>query len=355
MDLTEFKDSIMTEVKNRAISPFFWTFLLSWCAVNWKLVYILLFINEEYVSFEPLKKEGWIEYLSKIEYIDKLNLLNYIDLIWIPLLITLFVIILIYPFSQFLYQFIFKHVVKRGLIWIDWKERISLNESNKIKEEIRWIEDKFDEKIRKKDQIISDLRTEKEEIEDRVEVLAEKKSENKITELNKKLTNTRNELKSVEEINTERLQENKLLNNKVKELNSRIIFLEKELWSNSNKDNTGEDQFKEEYKKFKQSKYYKYFPEIVIWIELDYYKFISNTVSRYYLINDIIGQNSDWTFYLSTSWEEFLKYFYDEEWADDKLIKVEEKFKKEQQKEFDRIEEDRRKESDDISVEDLPF
>ena len=81
----ELRKSFNAALYERASSPLFGTFFASWPVINWKIIYLTLFVSESNVSG------------SKIDYI--LN--HYFDikhLVTYPTISTLFVLIIV-PFA----------------------------------------------------------------------------------------------------------------------------------------------------------------------------------------------------------------------------------------------------------------
>lgn len=81
----EIVDSFKDVIKTRYVSPFYGTFILSWLACNWEILMVLFF--EDKSQFNT----------KKILYIKQIIAPNIWDLLFIPLLSTLF-ILLILPF-----------------------------------------------------------------------------------------------------------------------------------------------------------------------------------------------------------------------------------------------------------------
>ncbi|NQY07917.1 MAG: hypothetical protein HRT71_00165 [Flavobacteriales bacterium] len=93
--LSELKKSTNAILYERVISPLFGTFVTSWLACNWKIIYLTLFISEDKIS------------VNKIDYIVD-ELYNIHLLVTLPLISTAIFITLV-PF------------VSNGAFWLSMK------------------------------------------------------------------------------------------------------------------------------------------------------------------------------------------------------------------------------------------
>ncbi|UUW10284.1 hypothetical protein NLG42_05635 [Flavobacterium plurextorum] len=145
--IDEIKKSINSIFEERVSSPFYGTLIISWLIWNWKIVYLTFFVDQD-----KLDK-------IKIDFIMD----NYNDvwhLVYFPLIST-FTLITIIPF------------LTNGAYWLDlkfttWrvnqkneiegKRLLTLEQSIKLRSELRELEESFDKLLEKKNEEIKVLK-----------------------------------------------------------------------------------------------------------------------------------------------------------------------------------------------------
>lgn len=145
--IDEIKKSINAIFEERVSSPFYGTLIVSWLIWNWKIVYLTFFVDQS-----KLKE-------TKVDFIIH----NYNDvwhLVYLPLIST-FVLLTIIPFMT------------NGAYWLDlkfttWrvnqknqiegKKLLTLEQSIKLRSELRELEDSFEKLLEKKNEEIKDLK-----------------------------------------------------------------------------------------------------------------------------------------------------------------------------------------------------
>lgn len=151
--ITEFRKSINSILYERVASPFYGTLIVTWSAWNWKIIYLTLFVDAEQIS------------TTKIDFIvANYNDLNNLTLY--PILSTACLLTLM-PF------------VSNGAYWLDlkfktWrlnqknkiegKQLLTIEQSIKLRTEIRQQEESFDKLLQKKNDEIEFLNKEIEEL-----------------------------------------------------------------------------------------------------------------------------------------------------------------------------------------------
>ncbi|MCD0464233.1 hypothetical protein [Flavobacterium sp. ENC] len=147
--IEEIKKSINSIFIERVSSPFYGTLIVSWLIWNWKIAYLTFFVDQKKIS------------ITKIEFIVK----NYSDvwhLVYWPLISTL-ILLTIIPF------------VTNGAYWLDlkfttWrvnqkneiegKRLLTLEQSIKLRSELRELEENFEKLLDKKNEEIQLLKVE---------------------------------------------------------------------------------------------------------------------------------------------------------------------------------------------------
>lgn len=151
--IDEIKKSINSIFEERVSSPFYGTLIVSWLIWNWKIVYLTLFIDQDKIR------------VTKIDFIIN----NYNDiwhLVYLPLISTVTLITII-PF------------VTNGAYWLDlkfttWrvnqkneiegKKLLTIEQSIKLRSELRELEESFEKLLEKKNDEIQLLKNELNEL-----------------------------------------------------------------------------------------------------------------------------------------------------------------------------------------------
>ena len=160
--LSDFKTSIDKILHERLISPFWGAFILSWFIWNWRIPYVSIFVDQDKL------KEG----TTRIDYIvNECLTTGWVNVLWLPLLSTA-VIVLVFPF------------ISNGAYWISlkfnkWKvdkknqvegaTLLTLDQSIKLKEQVRNTEEKYDQLLNNKNKEIDKLKREREEYRNEVQ------------------------------------------------------------------------------------------------------------------------------------------------------------------------------------------
>lgn len=129
--IKKLKDSIFLEIGKRFRNPFLWAFALSWIFFNWEFIYIVLFLDEKYVSMIPWIINDDIWFTNKYEYLKSLNLVNNYNFLLNPLYSS-FLIILFTEWWTTIMNIFIKHFKNK----IEWYSLLTKEESERIKSDI---------------------------------------------------------------------------------------------------------------------------------------------------------------------------------------------------------------------------
>lgn len=357
------KDSVIWELEKRFKNPFLWAFIISWIFFNWDVIYIILFLDEQYVSILPDAKNLTDAFITKFEYVNQSSHIN----LWKSFLNPLWVSFLFVIFVEWGLSYLNIQLV-RVKNWINKKELLTKDESNKLKDQL--VQDKIDSNTLiawKNEEILSltwEIKEIKLKINDKVNERIkdqEKLNLRRIKELEKnldtanKLASDRFEEKKILEINLKKLEEEnkkmfwvydkslknlKSITNEKLELEQRLEFLDKPL----------DDTYSEEYSEFKKNNLFSVFGDLIDIIESESYNLwniISSKEIKYLKIKDIITDiEFDWNhwehyygFTFTAKWNKFVELFLDDQlWWNVKWVR-----KKIKPKE------------NEITIEDIPF
>ncbi|HCE8954083.1 TPA: hypothetical protein NHT77_003299 [Raoultella ornithinolytica] len=176
--MTEGLSSLLDAIKSRLISPFFGNFILSWLAVNWKVVIFALFTknNDSSIIIEKLSGTiGWVDFLIA------------------PAIIAL-ILCLVIPSINLTIEFLTSKISKTS-------KMIKLSQEEKIRLKASEIEDRIQKKLSKSLELkgrISSMMALENELQNQIAVLQENKSNlsldlstkrSKVSELNDYLEN----------------------------------------------------------------------------------------------------------------------------------------------------------------------
>ncbi|MCE3230035.1 MAG: hypothetical protein K0S32_4586 [Bacteroidetes bacterium] len=190
----DIKKTIGSILYERAVSPFYGTFLCSWIIWNWKIVYLTLFVSEKKLS------------VSKLDYITT-NLFNTNYLLIYPLISTI-VLLTILPFvsnAAYWMTLRFSKWRKDQKKLIENKQLITLEQSIELREQILNQEARFEKLLENKNLEIQQLKSlieEKEKsppktsIKDNIDNL--QINSNELEELSKRIKNNPDEKREYE-------------------------------------------------------------------------------------------------------------------------------------------------------------
>lgn len=157
--MDDIRKSINSILYDRIVSPLSGSFIVSWSAINWRLIYITIF-----QASENLGK-------SKVEYIqDNLNLLD--GLIW-PTLAAIF-FITIYPrLSEYAYQISLFYRGRKRKLRNKYEESqlLTIEQSIDLRLQLKSQLERFDKITSDKDELISTLKSENEGLLNRLAVM----------------------------------------------------------------------------------------------------------------------------------------------------------------------------------------
>jgi hypothetical protein len=124
-------------LKERASSPFYGSFIISWLIWNWKIVYLTIFIDQDLIA--PV---------TKIQYIEQ-HYSWWVFVILLPLLSTFFLIAIVPYLANLCYRIYLHFEGKRRALWEDSeKDRtISKDLYFELKEQFLTAQSKFNDEI----------------------------------------------------------------------------------------------------------------------------------------------------------------------------------------------------------------
>ncbi|GGG27144.1 hypothetical protein GCM10011344_29880 [Dokdonia pacifica] len=158
MDLKEFGNSINKILNERLSSPFYGSLIVSWLIINWKIIYLTLFVDSKEIVG------------NKIDFIID----NYSDqwyLIWFPLISTILLICVV-PFityGAYWLSLFFNDLRQKRKIEVEKSQVLTVEQSLQIRAEIQNQKITFNGLLDEKNDEISLLKKE-------IEILNSKKS-----------------------------------------------------------------------------------------------------------------------------------------------------------------------------------
>lgn len=168
--IDEIRKSINSTLYQRVTSPLYGTLALTWLVWNWKIWYLTIFVDQDRLS------------TTKLNYI----VCNYGDpiyLVWLPLLSTALILTLVQFISNGAYWLDLKFKIWRinQRNGIEGKQLLTLEQSIRLRTEIREQEQNFDKLLEKKDGEIDLLTKQISELQSRLKETTEQKDEVKET------------------------------------------------------------------------------------------------------------------------------------------------------------------------------
>lgn len=157
--LEELRKSFNSVLYERVSSPLYGTFIVAWIFWNWRILYITLFVSEKELAFNKLQ---WIETYA----------LNYSDLIYKPIISTIFFLTLMPFISNGFYwlhlRFNKWKVDKRNSI--EMKSLLTLEQSIEIRRQMENMSSTLNSTIENKDLEIKQIRAQLESMQSRPEI-----------------------------------------------------------------------------------------------------------------------------------------------------------------------------------------
>jgi hypothetical protein len=147
--IDEIKKSINSIFTDRISSPFYGTLIVSWLIWNWKIVYLTLFIDQERISG------------TKIDYIQS-NYSSIHSLLTFPLVSTI-ILLTILPFvtnAAFWLDIVFTTWRVNQKNRIEGKQLLTIEQSIRLRTEIRELEESIEKLLEKKNEEIKVLKQE---------------------------------------------------------------------------------------------------------------------------------------------------------------------------------------------------
>lgn len=338
--LEKIKDSFLWEIEKRFKNPFLGAFIISWVFWNWKIIYIVLFIDEKYVSLLPII-ENTNKFITKYEYIVNLNIINYYDSLLFPFITSIAIVIFIEWWTTIMII-----IINNVKNYILWHEKLTKEESQKLKNELKNERKKSLELLSSNNDEILSLQNKISEYDGKIEQKVSEKlriTENKNI---KRIKELEDDLNKSEIISSERLEKNKNLeklnielknsiniykvneksiNSKLEESfshNNDLIFENQELNERLSSINKPlDEQYIIEYNEFKKSHFFSNFKKLIELIENDPYDLYSklNWIDIKFLkVKWIINEISEDNWYterlkyvFTKKWDKFVEYFLD--------------------------------------------
>ena len=364
------KDLFYQEVEKRFSNPFLWAFVLAWVFCNWDFLYIVLFLDEQYVSLIPDALNWKQQMVTKYEYIKSTWIVNWYKFLFYPFvasfLFVLFVEWVASSLNIFVKNIREKFIEKNEIIntkkheklkdnfvesWKRYRERTAmLNEEIIIlqakNDELEFsIDDKVNERL--KDEEKKNIRRIK-ELEwknDSISQLVEERLEdNKI--LTSKNSQLKESLSSVKDRDENYKTEIALLTNDRRSAIKRFNQIQKENTELKKRleeiDKPIDESLKDEYLEFKNNDHFETFGDLVDTIESNSYSVKQEFLWKYlkyltlkWIIEEIRDNDGDVFYQFAPKWDKFVEFYLDETFSW--------KWKKNMRK------------SEEVSVEDLPF
>ncbi|EKE30036.1 MAG: hypothetical protein ACD_2C00053G0002 [uncultured bacterium (gcode 4)] len=315
--LEKIKDSFFWEVEKRFKNPFLWAFLISWIFWNWKFIYVLLFIDEKYVSISP--NIFWPNmYFTKLEYILSLNIIDLYNCLLYPIATSILFVVFVEWITT--YMIIILNNVKNNILK---NEKLTKEESQDLKNELRKERKKYSDlvasdnnEILSLQEINSEYKIDMEQkVTERLRI-AEDKNIKRIEELEENL-------KKSEVISLERLNKNNNLSKEFNDLTDRhkneINELRLKITESKNeidKIDNAVDKYKKEYQEFKKNYLFQQFDDLIDYIQTDRYSLSSRFTWKDIMYLDIkwiieIAEDNEWDSYyrFTDKWNKFAEYF----------------------------------------------
>jgi hypothetical protein len=161
MFTSEIRNSFRSVAKERLVSPLYGSFILSWIIWNWKILYLTFFINQEMVKPQ-----------TKIDYI-----LNYCSnwgrLFLLPVISTVFLLTVLPGLANLAYfiSLYYETERRRHKEKHDSKIRLSIEDSQVLRQEKIILQKQYLEEINLKDREIKSRIEEKNELQKQLESL----------------------------------------------------------------------------------------------------------------------------------------------------------------------------------------
>jgi hypothetical protein len=146
--------------KERTSSPFYGSFILSWCVCNWRIIYVTLFVDEELTG-------------NKINYIERFYLDNPINLIVLPAFSTFALVWLIPVISNKAYKASLAFSSERRRAWEESEKAqlLTVEESYVLRTENYTLKEAHSRTINSKDEELKALSTSLQSARDKVSEL----------------------------------------------------------------------------------------------------------------------------------------------------------------------------------------
>jgi hypothetical protein len=147
--MDEIKKSINLIFTERVSSPFYGTLIVSWLIWNWKITYLTFFVDQDKIA------ENKIDFILK-NYNDVLHLTFY------PLISTIFLLTLVPFLTNAAYWLDLKFTTWRvsQKNEIEGKRLLTIEQSIKLRSELRELENNFEKLLEKKNEEIARLQNE---------------------------------------------------------------------------------------------------------------------------------------------------------------------------------------------------
>ena len=279
--MEEFYKSIKAILYERISSPFYGTMIISWLIWNWKIPYVTFFVNTSDIK------------MDKIAYIIQ-NCNGSFCLIWGPIISTV-ILLTIFP------------LITNGAYWVtlkydQWrieqrnsienKQRLTIEQSNQLRLQIRNMADDLERIISKKDEEVKALTYERDE------ALQNRRDDEEIKRL-------KDSAKKSDEVRDSYM-------NKLADAQDTIVRLEDELKSYKNEEKQRkdiEDEFQEFIQKVRYSKEIERISNLIN-SEMDLSISVNGDVLNYYIVHNIIAKRNG-AFELTEKGELFLKNYID--------------------------------------------
>ncbi|QQR76340.1 hypothetical protein IPJ63_02435 [Candidatus Nomurabacteria bacterium] len=151
-DNNEFVASFDLAIKERITSPFYGYFIVSWLMVNWKIIYIAFFINQEeiYNKYNVLRNE----YLSTI-FPSIYSWDHWFNFLILPILLTFFFFWVSPKITRIFYRKSIKNQIALKVIEIQETRKEAKEKTELIKDETEVIKQEL-QKIKEEKKIASE-------------------------------------------------------------------------------------------------------------------------------------------------------------------------------------------------------
>jgi len=213
-------------------NSFLWAFFVSWLVWNWKFLYVLLFLNEDYISVIP-KDSSFEFYHTKLWYIinnSDIIFPNFIlfwfqiDTIIIMPLISSFVFLwFIEPLSLYL-----NNKLKDLRMRVESKKPVSEEEKKELNDKISNLITEKKSLIIEKNKTISNLETENEVLLKNIDEKANEKAEKRVIQYEKINKNLEKDIENLISSEQKTSEENEMLSSSLESLNMDFEKLKKD-------------------------------------------------------------------------------------------------------------------------------